>query len=389
MKLVWGADQLGEVNGTQIAPYHQPSPSSSTSSGVTPAAIAAHSTQERDSARIARPGDRHRFEVMPGVPQERRQQAGPVAGRRRVRRHRLPVEPGATRRPRLRRIDFDLRPLVGHEHAADGWRGAARAGCAGGGPAPVRQPGDHTGPMRLLFGGVQLGVRNAARLSPARSLLRNKADLGYGFRWAVDVDAYLVLADANADTTAQMAAVETALAAASGDLKFLYDDDTDTRHAWLSATTFTGVRCTALTWTAAPGAQFRTWRSFTCRFEWEEIFSLSAGFLLDFTEKVRIRGGVPAFVVNEFVNNVPPQKRGTVDRTKWSATQAGRAAGLSQYPVPALFAPLWAGDLQDQDVERTTPERKGDPARHRGYEVSWTYSFEAAAPLVGLPALWT
>lgn len=252
--------------------------------------------------------------------------------------------------------------------------------------------------MRLLFNGVQLGVTNATRIVPSRTLLRNKADLGYGFRWTVEVDSYLILSNNNADTTAQMAAVEDALRS-SGNLQFQYDDNTDTRHSWLTANTFTGVRCTDLTWTGEPGAQFRTWRSFRCRFEWEELFSLSASFLLDFTETIRVRGGVPQFVTNEFINNVAPLSLVTVVQSKWTATQVGRAVGLTQYPLPALFPPLWgAGSppLKDRDIERVSPERKGDPAKYRGFEVRWSYSFESAGslelnPLGGLarPAVWS
>jgi hypothetical protein len=253
--------------------------------------------------------------------------------------------------------------------------------------------------MRLLFNNALIGTVNATRIVPSRTLLRNKADLGYGFRWTVEVDSYLVLSDNNADTTLKMLALEIVLAAPSGNLQFQYDNNTDTPHSWFTANTFTGVRCTDLTWTGEPGAQFRTWRSFRCRFEWEELFSQSAGFLLDFTETIRIRGGVPQFVTNEFINNVAPLSLVTVVQSKWTATQVGRAVGLTQYPVPALFPPLWgAGSppLKDRDFERVSPERKGNPARYRGFEVRWNYSFESAGSLelnplggLALPALWT
>jgi hypothetical protein len=245
--------------------------------------------------------------------------------------------------------------------------------------------------MRLLFAGSQIGYTFASRILPARTLLRDRADRGYGFRWTLTCDGYLKLTDNQADTTAQMNNLEAVLRTATGDLKFQYDDNTDTPNAWLTADTFTGVRCTNLTWTNRNGAEFRTFRSFSCQFEWEEIFPLTAGYLLDFTETVRSSGGVPGYVTNEAVNGVPPQSAGTVLLTKWTATQSGRAVGLSTYPLPGI-APFVFGatspPLKSQDFGRTTPERKGDVAKYRGYEVAWAYQYESATPLVGVPNLW-
>jgi hypothetical protein len=245
--------------------------------------------------------------------------------------------------------------------------------------------------MRLLFNGTQIGETNAAKVVPARTLLRNARGLGYGFQWAVDVEAYLTLTDNAAVTSQRMEAVEAALGGqVGGDLVFQYDDHTPTIHNWLTADTFTGVRCTTLTWDGRPGAQFRTWRSFTCRFEWEELLPVSAGFLLDFQETVRIRGGVPAGVVNECVNNQPPRYRPTVDQTKWFATQSGRAVGLSAYPNAELYLPLWptSAPLKDRDITKVSPEAKGDPVKYRGYEVRWSYEYESPVALAGDPAKW-
>lgn len=246
--------------------------------------------------------------------------------------------------------------------------------------------------MRLLYAGVQIGHTFATRIEPSRTLLRDKADRGYGFRWTLNCDGYLKLIDDQADTNAKMLALQAALAAAPADLKFQFDDNTDTANSWLTAQTFTGIRCTDLKWTNDSGAQFRTYRSFSASWQWDEIFSLTAGYLLDFTEAVETDGGTPGYVVNEYVNGAAPEAFGTVALTKWTATQVGRAVGLSQYPVQAAVAPFVFGGtsppLKSQRFRRTAPERKGEVAQYRAFEVAWAYQYESPAALVGVPNLW-
>ena len=248
--------------------------------------------------------------------------------------------------------------------------------------------------MRLLYAGTQLGVTNGTRIVPSRTLLRNARNLGYGFRWSVDVDAYLYLVDNEANTTTQMTAVELLLSAPGGDLEFQYDSGTDTVNSWLTANTFTGVVPTFLGWGGEPGAQFRTWRSFKCRFEFDQQFStVPAGFMIDFKETIRIRGGTSGYVVNEYVNGVAPDSWPTVGTKKWTATQAGRAVGLSAFPASTLFPPIWGNTsppLKDQDFAYTSPEAQGATPQYRYYECNWNYSFEAPTlDPTKRPNLWT
>ena len=248
--------------------------------------------------------------------------------------------------------------------------------------------------MRLLYGGTQVGVTNGTRIVPGRTLLRNARNLGYGFRWAVDVDSYLYLIDNEVDTTAQMAAIELLLSSPGGDLEFQYDDNTDTVNSWFTANTFTGVVPTFLGWGGEPGAQFRTWRSFKCRFEFEQHFaSISAGFLMDFKETIRIKPGTGGYIVNEYVNGVAPDSWAPVGTRKWTAIQAGRAVGLSAYPASTLFPPIWGSSsppLRDQDFSYTSPEAQGAAPLYRYYECNWSYSFEAPSLNPALrPNLWT
>jgi hypothetical protein len=248
-------------------------------------------------------------------------------------------------------------------------------------PTPGNSRRDNAG-MRLLFNGTQIGDNFAVKLAPSRQLLRNKAMIGYGFAWQVEAEGYITLDGAPATTNVRMQAIETALRAV-GDLKFLHDDGSSTLHAWTSSSTFTGIRCTSLTWDDRPGAQFKTFRGFNCKFEWEEHFTGQGAFLLDFTEEIEIDSPLPTYIVNEAVNGFDPEAIITVLKPKWSARQSGTAIGLAGYPDLLVVAPKVFGSttppLKKETIRRKSPERAG--ANYRGYTVSWTYEYESAVLL--------
>jgi hypothetical protein len=261
---------------------------------------------------------------------------------------------------------------------------------------PGNSPADNPG-MRLLYNNVQIGETFAVKLAPTRTLLRNKAMIGYGFAWQVPVEAYLRIdgsdeATRNADCNTKMKAVETALEFQGGTLKFQHDDNTDTIHSWLSSQTFSGIRCTSLRWDDKPGAQFKTFRSFMAQFEWETHFTTTTGFLLEFKEEISIPKALPIFVTNQAVNNVAPLSRITVDQPKFTATQSGSAIGLSAYPdlfvvAPKIFSSI-TPPLKRDDVRKQSPERVGN--KHRGYPIAWAYEWESATILnpAANPNLW-
>lgn len=65
----------------------------------------------------------------------------------------------------------------------------------------------------------------------------------------------------------------------------------------------------------------------------------------------------------------------------YRATQSGSASALLGYPVPP--GPIWSPGLyaSDPEVTYTSPQTQGDP-----FQISWAYSFESTAPLLGLPS---
>jgi hypothetical protein len=64
--------------------------------------------------------------------------------------------------------------------------------------------------------------------------------------------------------------------------------------------------------------------------------------------------------------------------------------GYNAYPVPP--APLWPGaeHVDRREVRYELPRRMGAPGNptYTHYRISWSYSFEDAGPLVGLPTAW-
>lgn len=242
--------------------------------------------------------------------------------------------------------------------------------------------------MLLTYGGVGLGDADCARFAWGRTLRRTAAGTGIGFDCSVTVSDAGFQCVSQADCSAKIATIEAALSAEDVNLVFYQTSGVPSAHAVPSASQFSGVRCTSLVWSDAPGAQFQTYRKFSATFEWRTRFPSPVTPLLDFTETVTSRGGTPLTVVQEPINAVGLVKQVTVPVQKYTAVQEGFAVGSVTYPVPP--APLFGGPsvgLNDEVVKRTTPRRFGNSfSEHR---VAWSYSFESTSPLVALPNLWT
>ena len=244
--------------------------------------------------------------------------------------------------------------------------------------------------MILTFGGVPIGDMNACAIEPRTSLLRDERGRGHGLATSYTFDCTFAVGG-QADCAIKMAIIEAALATPNGDLLFLNDNGTPSVNSVLSAATLTGVRCVGWTWKRDAGAQFMSWRGLTGVFEWETRLPVAAGFLLAYSEVVKLRNPVGSdYVVNEFVNGVASTARATVQFPKSTATQNGFAVGLSEYPdINFIAPPLWVGSppLKSFEPEYTTPKRKGD-AGFEGYRVAWAYAYESPLPLIALPHVW-
>jgi hypothetical protein len=245
----------------------------------------------------------------------------------------------------------------------------------------------------VLYQGVQIGDANAARFTWTRQLAYNAGESRVGFEYQANFGEIAFACNGQADAAIKMAAVETALSLAGGDLIVQNDDNvTSSVNSVLSAATFGGVKPVSLTWDDRPGAQFHTWRSYSCGFRWTVLAAgVTTATLDDFSETVTVRGGNALRVVNEPINTPVSAVDEFVTRPKqkYVITQQGFAVGILDYPNLSLIAPpLYAAPPQNP-ISLTAPRPVGAGA-YRGYRAEWTYTWEfGALASFPLPNLWT
>ena len=252
---------------------------------------------------------------------------------------------------------------------------------------PLGNLHEDTGGMRLQYSGVNIGDVGWAQIAVSRELLRNKAQIGYGFKHTWNCSRVGLAVSGQADATIKGAAIETALAVQNADLVLLNDNGLPSFKYVQTADTLSGVRCTNLEWSDRPGAQHATYLEFSCRFEWETRFPSSAGLLMDFTETITVSGGTAIYVKFDTLNAGPIIQQ-TVPTTGYMVVQEGSASGVSDWPVSDIVAPPLTslGYQFDRTVGRTSPERIGNG--YSDFRVRWRYQFVSATLPVGNPHIW-
>lgn len=207
-------------------------------------------------------------------------------------------------------------------------------------------------------------------------------------RWAITGLLLNSGADSYAFTT-QINALVNAFAVNNQNIYLLQNDAvTPTSHSILTANTIGGTRVVEKTFPDAKGGAYVT------NYIWGVVIEadVDTGYtgLQSWFERVQWVGGGPKFVMLETLNG-PPQKQWVQDQTPYKATQSGVAVGFTSYPTPP--ASLWPYALhQDQSpFEMKSPRRTGPPnnVSYTDWEINWTYNHEDAAPLAGLPNIWT
>ncbi len=187
-----------------------------------------------------------------------------------------------------------------------------------------------------------------------------------------------------ADATSQWNALAAALAVPFGDLTLL-NDDSSTALILPNAGSITGVRVTSgPNMTSYQGAVWGTWVPFAFAAEAEYPLAGTANLLKSWRETLAFSGGGPLYAHMPAINGFP-QKQLIYPAMPYACVQSGQIVGLYQYP--AVPPPLFPFALKENpNIKPSSPTRKGF-----GYEdFAWdySYSFEDAAPLVGLPNFW-
>ncbi len=172
------------------------------------------------------------------------------------------------------------------------------------------------------------------------------------------------------------------------DVGFYFDDDTPSTHQITGSATNGGVRVVAPpSFPQGKGAEYSTFRTYTIALE-AELIDADAS-LIAWHERLNFTGGGPQFAFLQPINGLPI-KQLLKQSTPYRATQSGEAIGQLTYPVPA--SPLWpsAEHVHLREVHYELPKRMGTGANttFSEYRVTWSYQFESATPLVGLPTSW-
>ena len=246
--------------------------------------------------------------------------------------------------------------------------------------------------MYLQYGSYVHDQGECAITIARTSRIENGIVLGYTERWNVQGRLQITpTGDAAADQaqlSARITAMQLAYAQQGLNLGLYFDDGTPSVHYLQSARTAGGTRVAKPPeFPLGTGAEYSTFRNFALAVE-AEFLDSSIG-LVSWTESLSFFGGGPQFGFLLTLNG-PPQKQLLRQQTTYRATQQGEAVGLTAYPVAP--GPLWPADehSDQRHVAQTLPQRTGSGpnAVYYDFKTRWSYVFESAAPLVGVPTGW-
>jgi len=177
----------------------------------------------------------------------------------------------------------------------------------------------------------------------------------------------------------------------------LYQDDGSASALILSATnSLSGVRVIeGPSYPTTEGAENALFRTVDVTYESSYLFGVAPdgtgspdvldSFIVSSEETLTISGGGATYIHKPNVLG-PWQKQLVYPQTPWVAVQAGTVVGLRAYP--SIPPPVFPAALKETNprISRKSPRQEGYMLRD--YAVSYEYSFESVAPLVGLPHYW-
>lgn len=213
------------------------------------------------------------------------------------------------------------------------------------------------------------------------------AGISRGVRERWEIQGRLQAADQSSLSTA-IAALVAAYSQQAQDAGFYFDNDQPTSHVIVSAASNGGVRVIGPpSFPQGKGAEYSTFRTYTIALEAEWLDPTAT--LLSWNETLSFDGGGPQVIFLEPINGLP-QRQLLKQATTYRAAQSGRAVGYLGYPFPP--APLWpaAEHVDRRQIRYELPDRSGPigAATYTQFGITWSYSFEDAAPLIGFPTPW-
>ena len=236
--------------------------------------------------------------------------------------------------------------------------------------------------MQLRYGAYSFNA-NGVKVAFSQETLINAGGQPYAVRKRLDLDGYLE-GDGQSAIQQAASALVTALSRPYQDLVLYRDDGTASDTALLNAGSITGVVPQAPTFPDSIGAEYATLRRFRFSAEAEYPVTNAATLLVSFRETLSFSGGGPIYAHKMAING-PPQKQLVYPFSIYRATQEGEAVGYLFRPTAP--APIWPKALmQAPETSMVSPQRRG--RLYTEFSVTWSYQFESATPLVGVPNVW-
>lgn len=216
---------------------------------------------------------------------------------------------------------------------------------------------------------------NEAEVSIMRAAVMGERGVRKGTKETWKIRGILQAADASALSTA-ISALEAAYAVDGGNLSL-----SGTPHSLASNDCYGGTVVTAgPNYPNSKGGEGSTWRTYEIEVSGEvqdDDWTFDS-----WTETISFSGGGPQWVMIP-TRKGPPRRQQVSEQTPYRASQSGQCVSRRGYASPP--PPLWPQHehTDERNVSRTLPEFKAkDP---QNYTTSWSYSFESAAPLGGVP----
>lgn len=219
----------------------------------------------------------------------------------------------------------------------------------------------------------------------SRDAVLNEAGQPYALRHTWNING-TIFGDDTAAVVANLLALERAFAVWGRDLAML-DSAGTVCHSLPSTGSLSGVRITQPpSYPKGDGAELSTFRTYSITATADYPYGLGqvANPLRSFTETLSVSGGGPRRTVVECAFG-PPQPQTLNQFTAFRGTQSGAAVGMFGFPPIPL--PIFPAAL----AEAGQFDHVGGKLRngiYMDFGVSWSYRFESATPLIGVPNLW-
>lgn len=237
--------------------------------------------------------------------------------------------------------------------------------------------------MQLRYGSFSFDT-DSCEVTMQIDTLTNERGLPYSQTRQISANGY-ISGDNTAAIDAKCLLLEAALRVPYRDLILYTSEGAATHVALYNTGSTTGVVPSGPRYSSGKGAELVTYRRFEFSARAEYPIGTGRGVLQSFRESVSIIGtGGARFILKPALRGAP-QKQYVQQQTVVRATQSGQAVGYLEYPTPPN--PLWPADehVEQRNVSRTGGKYRGKI--WQDFTVSWSYTFESAGPLGGLPAL--